>query len=133
MKQPHPLLKIAAVASSVLLVGGFVSYRAGAINWLVETNPAPANSDSQSDDILVSVPEGSSGSLRFMVGSKSDAGLIRLPPQSQTPAAQPQPPSAETTPSKPTLLPGSKSAAIVVPTPGLVDAPSPSTPAPPSK
>lgn len=133
MKQLHPFLKLAAVVSSVLLVSGLVSYRAGAFNWLVEASAAPAATESSVNDILVSLPEESSGSLLFMVGSKSDAGLIRLPPQQKTPAAQPQPPSPETTPAKPTFLPGSKSAAIVVPTPGLADSPSPSTPATPAK
>lgn len=133
MKQLHPLLKLATVASSIILVSGFVSYRAGAFNWLVEASAAPADPEPNVNDILVSVPEESSGSLLFMVGSKSDAGLIRLPPQQKSPATQPQPPSPASTPSKPTLLPGSKSAKIVLPTPSLSDSASPSTPATSSK
>ncbi len=35
MKQPNFLLKLATVVSSILLVGGFVCYRAGAFDWLM--------------------------------------------------------------------------------------------------
>jgi hypothetical protein len=42
MKQPGLLLKSAVIASAVVLVGGFVSYRAGAFDWLVKTSPPAA-------------------------------------------------------------------------------------------
>jgi hypothetical protein len=34
MKRPHFLTKVSVVACSLLLVGGFVSYRAGAFEWI---------------------------------------------------------------------------------------------------
>ena len=41
MKRPNALLKVAAVASAVLLVGALVSYRAGAFRRLL-ASPAAA-------------------------------------------------------------------------------------------
>jgi hypothetical protein len=41
VKQPPLLLKLAAVASAIVLIGGFVSYRAGAFNWLAPPPVAP--------------------------------------------------------------------------------------------
>lgn len=46
MKQPHYLFRAAALVSSVLLVGGFVSYRAGAFDWFMATNAEVADSGS---------------------------------------------------------------------------------------
>ena len=39
------LLKVCAVASSLLLVIAFVSYRAGAFGWLIDSNDLPAESE----------------------------------------------------------------------------------------
>jgi hypothetical protein len=39
MQQPHFLLKLAAVVSSVLLAGGYVCYRAGAFDGLLGSTP----------------------------------------------------------------------------------------------
>src|SRR5436309_1647416 len=47
MKQPHFLLRMAAVVTSVLLAGGFVAYRAGAIPWLSGKRERPATSESK--------------------------------------------------------------------------------------
>lgn len=41
MKLPRAVLKVAAVGSSILLVAGFVSYRAGAFDWLAGPAPQP--------------------------------------------------------------------------------------------
>src|SRR5262249_56218896 len=43
MKQPNRLLKVATIASSVLLLSGFVSYRAGAFHWLMRSSAPPAD------------------------------------------------------------------------------------------
>jgi hypothetical protein len=43
----HSVLKMAAVASSVLLTSGFVSYHAGAFKGLSETRSAPADAGSK--------------------------------------------------------------------------------------
>jgi len=40
MKKPGYFLKTVTVISSVLLVAGFVSYRAGAFDWLLGSNDA---------------------------------------------------------------------------------------------
>jgi hypothetical protein len=34
MKQPGSLIKVAAVTSAILLIGGFICYSAGAFDWL---------------------------------------------------------------------------------------------------
>jgi hypothetical protein len=47
MKQPNSLVKLTAVVSSVLLAGGFVCYRAGAFDWLRETNKQPVDAGSK--------------------------------------------------------------------------------------
>jgi hypothetical protein len=46
MKQPGTLLKVAAVVSSMLLLGGFVGCRSGAFNRLRETNSPTAQQPS---------------------------------------------------------------------------------------
>jgi hypothetical protein len=46
MKQRNTLLKIATVLSSVLLVGGAVSYRAGAFSRIVAAITRPADAES---------------------------------------------------------------------------------------
>jgi hypothetical protein len=85
------LLKLAAVASSVLLLAAFVSYRAGAFSRLMESPASP---------------------VRTMMPS-TKLHTIKLAPSAETPAAQPPAPPQEL-PSKATertrtLLPGSKS------------------------
>ena len=81
MKQPGFLIKVAAVASSVLLVGVFVSYRAGAFNWLVgtDTNEPKIMGGSkykvlfEPTSTAQETPAGSASRLHpaFMYGSKS--------------------------------------------------------------
>jgi sterol desaturase/sphingolipid hydroxylase (fatty acid hydroxylase superfamily) len=44
VKQPYLIIKLAAVVVAVLLVGGFVSYRAGAFSWLLGPSARPAPS-----------------------------------------------------------------------------------------
>ncbi len=46
MKPRSALVKLAAVASSLLLVGGFISYRAGAFDALLKPSPQPAEPES---------------------------------------------------------------------------------------
>ncbi len=113
MKSPNSLLKVATVVSSVLLVGGFVSYRAGAFDWLTGTGARPANSESSPalDPSLLS-------------GSKSDL-IFREPANSQQP-----PPAAQPAPA---IMSGSKSLAPAIfppaqPDPPNAQAPSPSQP-----
>src|SRR5262245_54612535 len=50
MMKTHPLFRVAAVLSSVLLVGGFVGYRAGAFSWLTETSAPSVDPASKPPD-----------------------------------------------------------------------------------
>jgi hypothetical protein len=82
MKAPGTFLKILTVLSSVLLVAGFISYRAGAFAWLREAEPvaepgevrspaeppAPKDATNKSDTVYVSPAEDSEF---YMSGSKS--------------------------------------------------------------
>jgi hypothetical protein len=106
VKQPHPLIKLAAVVSDVVLVSGFVCYRAGAVNWFVRKS-APLHEPSTSDDLNVLV-DNSTGSLMFIARSKSEAGLIRPPALNNQPAATPE----QRLPKPPILMSGSKSPLI---------------------
>ena len=92
MKEPHTLLKLGAVASSLLLVGGLIGYRAGAFHWFTKTTPAVSGDAPQAAPTI-------------MYSSKD--GLI-VESASLDSAAAPAPATAG-----PVLLPGSKSAAIL--------------------
>jgi len=79
VKQPNSLLKLAAVASSVLLVGGCVAYRAGAFNWLTGTSsqsgevlPEPGTSEQPTPDTKQPMPT-------IMGGTKSAEPSIFIP------------------------------------------------------
>jgi hypothetical protein len=68
MKRPRWFLRIAAVVCSVLLLAGFVSYRAGAFNWLRPgtTSLMPGSKRDQTP-IHITPTEPT-----FLPGSKSD-------------------------------------------------------------
>lgn len=89
MKRPHYLLRVAALVSSVLLVGGFVSYSAGAFDWLTQTSPVQADSGRN----LLPDPEGKvrDGTTQpaptMMSGTKSFSPTRRI--QGITPAKVP--------------------------------------------
>jgi hypothetical protein len=127
MKQPHVLLKVTAVVSSVLLAGGYVCYRAGAINGLLTTSSppeqippeaAPTKQPSVGNNIpwdYTWIPSTtilqSNRPSPFLAGPKS-AGIDFVPPspkssKTQLPAAaQQSPPSTKQ--QKPAMLPSSK-------------------------
>jgi hypothetical protein len=105
VKRPNPILKLAAVVSSVLLVAGFVSYRAGAFDWVgkadspaVESEPNPADGASQS-------PAEGAPSEAFISGSKS--AIFVVPPSSAPPGGS--------TAGSPPIMSSSKSIAPVIP------------------
>ena len=126
MKQPSSLLKLAAVASSVLLVSAFVSYRAGAINWFVKGSDRPTKVGDPNELNVLTIED--PASLFLMSGSKSDRIVVPEPKApGNLPTANPQQPLDATTP----ILPGSKSFAPIIGVPGLVpaDAPPSSPPA----
>ena len=107
MKQPQLLLKLAALASSTLLVGGLVAYRAGALDWLSggraptaasETNPTrdEARSEKTPQPAPTIMPSTKSGYWEpVIVGPDAHA-------TAQQPASDSKQPA-------PTMLPGSKS------------------------
>lgn len=90
MRQPHPLLRLAAVASSILLLGAFVSYRAGAVNWFTGTAAGPEQSAAPEPPTPVKpeTPPGGEKPPTLLPGSKSIAPLIPPPaPPAQQPVA----------------------------------------------
>jgi len=112
VKQPNTLLKLAVVASSVLLVAGFVSYRAGAFNWLMRPSLRSADSESgfdssksgkvfrQSSPAQQPSPGTTPPESTIMSGSKSPINMIQysIPVPSFTPDAQPPAPSQSSLP-----------------------------------
>lgn len=61
MKQPHPILRIIAVLSSVLLVAGCVSYRAGGLTWFKKQNDEAAQSKDKSAPVIFDTTKFSNG------------------------------------------------------------------------
>ena len=77
VKRTHPLLRVAAVVSSVVLVGGFVGYRAGAFSWLAETSAGPIDPQSKPTTDTTQVAPG------MLPGSKTNMFLdpLQIPPE----------------------------------------------------
>lgn len=114
MSHPKPYLKVAAVVSAVLLVGAFVSYRAG-----VFQRPAPAEPPTPDVTPVAAEPQTPSDADQqqaFMYGSKSAPAFG--PP---SPAPPPEKP--------PEFMAGSKSFRIIslppAGTPPALSAPKP--------
>lgn len=87
MKKPGMLLKIAAVASSLLLVTGLIAYRAGAFDRLLaKPDPAPS-ADTSGNTVSGTNPAIVDPAVvdpSFMSSSKSI--VFRPAPKTQTPA-----------------------------------------------
>jgi hypothetical protein len=148
VKRPNFPLKSAAVASSVLLAGGFVSYHAGAFNSLLRTAPPvkPIAQEPQADaDRQESPVMSSSKSIIFAADEQHPTPWLRLGDHDyhvrlgdaahQTPGEPTAPPSAA--PQKkpePPMLGGSKAIFIPQIQPLTPDTPpaSPAAPPPPS-
>jgi hypothetical protein len=111
------LVKAAAVGCSVLLAAGFVSYRAGAFDSFTSPPPAPAEAEPAPVADVVPVPVTPVDDTVIFSSSKSIILTPQTPPGGSTAA-----------PHMPILMPGSKSAKIVLP---KAEAPS-SPPASPS-
>jgi hypothetical protein len=94
------ILKLAVIASSVLLAAGFISYRAGAFSWLTPASVQPVHSGTETPsttvDLLPAVMSGSKASFPSP-----------LPPS----AAGTQP----STGTPPLIMSGSKSLAPLIP------------------
>ena len=122
MNRPRAALKVAAVACSVVLAAGFVSYRAGAFDWvrgpapaLPETPPEAIGTSPEADPAVTVNPE----SPLFISGSKTaifvvPPGAASAPPGGTAPAA-PATPTTPTQPKSPTFIGGSKSIAPLIP------------------
>jgi hypothetical protein len=97
MNRPHIIVRIAAIASSLLLATGLIYYRAGAFNGLMESTPAlrgaivPGSADQPPDSLSIrtppdtpfaerdnTTPSDTGGRNRaFFPGSKSSPDMIR--------------------------------------------------------
>jgi EF hand len=93
--KPNAPVKLAAVASSVLLLAAFVSYRAGAFSRLMESTAPPAKSMMPSSKLQTLVVAPSSGT-----------------PDAKPPATSQEPPLKSTERAR-TLIGGSKSFIMV--------------------
>jgi len=137
VKHTNSLLKVAAVASSVLLLSGFVCYRAGAFGWLVANTTImsgskstfnvvdaalPATPGDQAPATVQQPPAGATQSVRvIMSGTKSMIGhqqIIGLEPaaprtKSSPPATESQQPVPPTV--APLIMSSTKSAEIFLP------------------
>jgi hypothetical protein len=134
VKQPNPFFKLVALATSILLVGGFVCYRAGAFNRFLAADAPPA--DPASWPIL----EPNSVSTATESGTAAGEPHNGLSPEQQIlfytsksgtivpPSAIADSPPATAEPA-PTLMPGSKSLGPIIT--GLTPATHPSSPAQP--
>jgi hypothetical protein len=137
--KPNALLKLAAIASSVLLMAGFVSYRAGAFGWLSDTSTRSV--DAEGDPTLERNPvddpssDSATQAERTIMSSSKSIMLAPSAPTSTTvtlganeykielpspnpaeaqPPAPPDPPPPKATERERTLLPGSKAPIPVV-------------------
>ncbi len=96
MKQPDVLLRVAAIASSLLLAGGFVAWRSGSFDTPRESSAPPVESQSKPPDVRTKPPTQET----IFYGTKS--GVISNPALIQDEPSEPAKPT-------PTLMSGSKS------------------------
>ena len=116
MKLPRAVLKVAAVGSSILLVAGFVSYRAGAFDWLGGSVPQPVEADPApvvdvAPELVADPPTAINPLTPPVVLSSSKSAIIVTPP-SPTPPGGSQSGPAQT---HPPIIGGSKSLAPLIP------------------
>jgi hypothetical protein len=131
MKRPNLLIRLGVLASSIILLAGFIGYRAGAFDRFVTKSAAPAAAPETPVDAATPDPTMMSGSkyivlpaapanggtpTTIMPGSKSVTPLI--------PLAKPDGQAAPAPQSGPTVLPGSKSDRVFTP-PAGTPAPTP--------
>ncbi len=116
MSNSSKLLKLCAVASSLLLAVGFVSYRAGAIDWLSEPDkPAGAPAGEAADESSPGPEVKYKNIAGFLSSSKSgavfvgDGEAIYLPEDAEAPSTIDAPdPPAEPAEKDRTIMGGSK-------------------------
>lgn len=129
MKRGRQVLQLAALASSVLLIGVFIAYRAGAFDDVIGriADSPPSEPDaliygSKSAPIINDVPKGESTTLdpMFLGTSKS----IVLPKQPQISGS----PQSGADPKPPVFIGGTKSEEMIKPLQGKPDTPAPRSP-----
>jgi hypothetical protein len=80
MKKPRYLLKAITIISSVLLVAGFIAYRAGAIDWLLGTGdggePEQFMSSSKVKTLFFGLGEGNTTSASPVTGTQVDPAFM---------------------------------------------------------
>jgi hypothetical protein len=109
VKRPHTTLKLAAVASSVVLVAGFVSYRAGAFDGAGRPDSSAVESEPNPTEAADQAPVEGAPSEAMMSGSKSI--IFVVPPSSPSPGGS-------TAGRPPAIMSGSKSVAPLIPPAG---------------
>ena len=121
MKLRHSLLKSAAVLSSVLLVAGWIGYRAGAFNGLLAPSPPPA------DPVTSPVIDQNQSVTTTQMFSSSKSITIQFQPEELSftgdltgaivnhPAAPSQQSPPDSTQPALTIMPPSKSFRIFIP------------------
>src|SRR5262245_9016060 len=104
MKRSNTFLKWAAVASSILLAGGFIAHQAGAFDWFKKASPQPEETQSVTTDTVhlggskykvIFVDPGADSTAtdpKLMWSSKSSPIFVPdRPAAPDKPAAQPSP------------------------------------------
>src|SRR5262249_52073285 len=99
MRQPSSLLRLGAVVSSLLLAGGFVSYRAGAFDSLMRSNAEPAANESAEAE---NTETSDQHPIYLIDGTSKSAAIFR----GSLPTQQPQPGTSQR---QPTVMSSSKS------------------------
>jgi hypothetical protein len=123
VKPSRSLLKFGAIVSAILLVGGFVGYRAGAISWVMGTSPPPTDAvmgGSKFKTIHTATP---SQPDTLLPGSKYDL-VIQPPAQSQ--------PAGDARQADETFMGGSKTLVFPVIPPKQPGTPPPAPAQPPT-
>ena len=126
MQSRRKYLKLAAFVPALVLVGGFIGYRAGAFElpWLSKPAPPP---EVQPDPQPTAAQPPANSEPTFLPGSKSlsNLGVGRSGVKPPHDPANPPPGSVPPTPEKPpAFLPGSKSDAGLL-VPDLIGSPKP--------
>jgi hypothetical protein len=109
MKQPHFLFRMVALVSSVLLVSGFVSYRAGAFDWLKGTGSETADSG-EGPNLGENPARSERPKPKLLPDSKviiMSESPVPFPDEWSVPASQPAPPDSRK--QAPTIMGGTKS------------------------
>jgi hypothetical protein len=111
-------LKIAAVLSAIVLVGGLVSYRAGAFDKLFSPPETPPEQQTEPEPTPEpETPPSAQSDLDALLMSTSKSAGVLIPPKKSAPKSE------TTAPPKQQIMPGSKSLAPLIPPKSPADAP----------